>query len=87
MGILIMNIFDYLIKEKGLHESGAMTVSQICDEVGRLIGMLEEDTYEIRIKSNVGKFLGRYNKGDNRTYDAVGKLLNTGNTLAMLLRP
>jgi len=57
----------------------------VYDNVGKLLALYEEDEYEIRLKSNVGKFLGKYIKRDNRTYDCVGRFLNEGNTLAMLI--
>jgi hypothetical protein len=80
-----VNIFDYALIEsrKILAEA---TVSQICDEVGKVKAMLEEDTNEIRLMSNVGKFIGKYTKRDNATYDAVGKLIARGNALMTLLK-
>jgi hypothetical protein len=80
-----MNIFDYaLIESRRI--LGEATVSQICDEVGKVKAMLEEDTNEIRLMSNVGKFIGKYTKRDNATYDAVGKLIARGNALMTLLK-
>lgn len=59
---------------------------QLKDSQGRLIGSLHQGFGNcLEIRNRYGALVGRYR--DGRTYNGLGKLVGTGNLLAMCLKP
>lgn len=55
------------------------------DNVGRVIGLLDDQGSRVTLRDNVGRVLGSYDKGTNATRDNVGRVVGKGNLLARLL--
>jgi len=57
----------------------------IRDKYGKVIGSIVESCGYQKAYDYAGRFVGKYDHRDNKTYDAYGSYYGDGNLLSMLL--
>ena len=57
----------------------------IKDSSGRVLGWTQDNGSMQSAYDKSGRYLGKYDSKSNKTYDVSGRLLSTGNTLAVLI--
>ena len=57
----------------------------IKDSSGRVLGWTQDNGGIESAYDKSGRYLGKYDSRVNKTYDPSGRLLSTGNTLAVLI--
>lgn len=62
-----------------------MSIENLRDRNGHLLGKIKEVNGEYQVRDTNGKLLGRYNPKTNVTRDRNGKLVGRGNLLAALI--
>ena len=59
---------------------------EIKDNIGRILGTIEDRGNIIEAKDNIGRILGTYDKRTNETKDIMGRVMTRGNTLSSFIR-
>lgn len=62
-----------------------MARQRLSDSSGRTIGYIDDRPNEQQAFDASGRRVGRYDKKANKTYDASGKTVGTGNLLSSLI--